>query len=138
MASESSRIQILQLVAAYCGAAGNASPAADTVPALVSACQQVARSSSKADQLLGSQPSQQAQVRPVLAVLIEGSCMGSTAAAALQPCAPKQHHVLAFMHRPTRFMLACSRLLSCCIKLTSDGAYCKVPHNAMHTLRTAL
>ncbi|WIA41370.1 hypothetical protein OEZ86_004962 [Tetradesmus obliquus] len=62
MASESSRKQILQLVAAYCGAAGNASPAADTVPALVSACQQVARSSSKADQLLGSQPSQQAQV----------------------------------------------------------------------------
>ncbi|WIA21084.1 hypothetical protein OEZ85_005404 [Tetradesmus obliquus] len=62
MASESSRKLILQLVAAYCGAADNASPAADTVPALVNACQQVARSSSKAEQLLGSQPSQQAQV----------------------------------------------------------------------------
>ncbi|KAF6263252.1 hypothetical protein COO60DRAFT_1624675 [Scenedesmus sp. NREL 46B-D3] len=62
MASDSSRRQILQLVAAYCGAADNAAPAADTVPALVSACQQVARSSSIVDQLLGSQPTQQAQV----------------------------------------------------------------------------
>eukprot|EP00882_Tetradesmus_deserticola_P026648 GHRQ01029414.1.p1 GENE.GHRQ01029414.1~~GHRQ01029414.1.p1 ORF type:complete len:190 (+),score=76.91 GHRQ01029414.1:163-732(+) len=62
MAADSSIRQILQLVAAYCGAADKAAPAADTVPALVSACQQIARSSSRSDQLLGSQPLQQAQV----------------------------------------------------------------------------